>query len=179
MSLSEGRLLFISNADTWQHGLQSSLDKLHSYPRQRLHSWLMGTQGSASEMGDSLSSSKLDCVSKVLLWSKSPSQLMSFQVLGPSLFKRSEFVEGMPEEGWLPLGFCQGKDLLLRDAGRHSDVSLVKGVQGLVWRRHRTPIIAHTCRKNSWGKHLSQPGKFKHRIRGHDEFCCDLEWQNY
>lgn len=104
---------------------------------------------------------------------------MSFQVLGPSLFKRSEFVEGMPEEGWLPLGFCQGKDLLLRDAGRHSDVSLVKGVQGLVWRRHRTPIIAHTCRKNSWRKHLSQPGKLKHRARGHNEFCRDLEWQNY
>lgn len=73
--------------------------------------------------------------------------LMSFQVLGPSLFKGSEFVEGMPEEGRLPLGLCQGKDLLLWDAGRHGDVSLVKGMQGLVWRRHGTPIIAHTCRR--------------------------------
>lgn len=105
-------------------------------------------------------------VSKVLLWSESPSVLMSFQVLGPSLFKGSEFVEGMPEEGWLPLGFCQGKDLLLRDTGRHSDVSLVKGMQGLVWRRHRTPIIAHTCRgtvgKSTWvsqGNLSTEPGE--------------------
>lgn len=94
-----------------------------------------------------------------------PSVLMSFLVLGPSLFKGSELVEGMPEEGWLPLGFCQGKDLLLRDAGRHRDVSLVKGMQGLVWRRHRTPIIAHTCRKtvgeSTWvsqGNVSTEPG---------------------
>lgn len=73
--------------------------------------------------------------------------LMSCQVLGPSLFKGGEFVEGMPEEGRLPLGLCQGKDLLLWDTGRHGDVSLVQGMQGLVWRRHRTPVIAHTCRR--------------------------------
>lgn len=51
----------------------------------------------------------------------------------------------MPEERWLPLGFCQGKDLLLRDAGRHGDVALMDGMQALVWRRHRTPVIAYTC----------------------------------
>lgn len=91
------------------------------------------------------------------------------QVLGLSLFKGSEFVEGMPEEGWLPLGFCQGKNLLLRDAGRHSDVALMNRMQALVRRRHRTPVIAYTCKRNSGRKCMSQLaeqlilGKFKHR----------------
>jgi len=62
----------------------------------------------------------------------------------------------MPEEGWLPLGFCQGKNLLLRDAGRHSDVALMNGMQALVWRRHRTAVIAHTCKRSSLRKHMSQ-----------------------
>lgn len=59
----------------------------------------------------------------------------------------------MPEEGRLPLGFCQGKNLLLRDAGRHSDVTLMNRMQALVWRRHRTAIIAYTCKRNSFRKH--------------------------
>lgn len=58
----------------------------------------------------------------------------------------------MPEEGWLPLGFCQGKDLLLGDAGRHSDVALMDGMQALVRRRHGTPVVADTCERNRWRK---------------------------
>lgn len=55
----------------------------------------------------------------------------------------------MPEEGWLPLGFCQGEDLLLWDAGGHGDVALMDGMQALVQRRHRTPIIAYTWNRKS------------------------------
>lgn len=74
------------------------------------------------------------------------------RVLGLSLFEGGEFVEGVPEEGWLPLGFCQGKNLLLRDAGGHSDVALMDRMQALVWGRHRTPVIADTCERNSFKK---------------------------
>lgn len=62
----------------------------------------------------------------------------------------------MPEERWLPLGFCQGKDLLLRDAGRHGDVALMDGMQALVWRRHRTPVIAYTCNGKELRKRMRQ-----------------------
>lgn len=74
-----------------------------------------------------------------------PSSQYPSHVLGPSLLKGGEFVEGMPEKGWLPLGFCQGKNLLLWDAGRHSDVALMNRMEALVWRRHRAPVIADTC----------------------------------
>ena len=104
------------------------------------------------------------------------------QVLDLSLFKGREFVEGMPEEGWLPLGFCQGKNLLLRDAGRHSDVALMNRMQALVWRRHRTPVIAYTCKSNSLRKHRSQLaeqpilGKFKHRTMGQIQWSIKPVW---
>lgn len=86
LSFSEGRLLFISNADTWQHWLQSSLEELHSSSRQRLYFWLTGAQGFPSKTGDSLSSNKLNRVSKVLLWSKPPSVPMAFPGPWPLTF---------------------------------------------------------------------------------------------
>lgn len=45
-----------------------------------------------------------------------------------SFLERGEFIEGVPEQRRLPLGFCQGEDLLLRDAGGHGDMALVKGM---------------------------------------------------
>lgn len=59
-----------------------------------------------------------------------------------SFLERSEFVERVPEERRLPLGFCQGKHLLLGDAGGHSDVALVEGVQALVRRGHGASAVA-------------------------------------
>lgn len=50
-----------------------------------------------------------------------------------SLLERGEFMEGVPEQGRLPLGFRQGKHLLLRDTGGYGDVALMNGVQALVW----------------------------------------------
>lgn len=51
-------------------------------------------------------------------------------------------MEGVPEQRWLPLGLSQGEDLLLRDAGRHSDVALVEGWQALVGWGHRAAVVA-------------------------------------
>lgn len=51
-------------------------------------------------------------------------------------------MEGVPEEGRLPLGFCQGKHLLLGDAGGHGDVALVEGMQALVWWGNRASAVA-------------------------------------
>lgn len=51
-------------------------------------------------------------------------------------------MEGVPEQRWLPLGLSQGKDLLLRDAGGHSDVALVKRWQALVGRGHGAAVVA-------------------------------------
>lgn len=59
-----------------------------------------------------------------------------------SFLERGEFGEGVPEQRRLPLGFCQGEHLLLRDAGGHRDVALVHGVQALVWWGHGASIIA-------------------------------------
>lgn len=59
-----------------------------------------------------------------------------------SFLERGEFIEGVPEQRRLPLGLCQCKDLLLRDAGGHSDVALVEGMQAVVQRDHRAATIA-------------------------------------
>lgn len=59
-----------------------------------------------------------------------------------SFLERGEFVERVPEERWLPLGLSQSKYLLLGDAGGHSDVALVKGVQALVRRGHGASAVA-------------------------------------
>lgn len=149
LSLSEGKLLFISNARTWQHWLQSSVEDLPPSSGQRCYFWLKGAHDFLSTTGDSLSST----VSPRSFSGESlPPCWCLCQVLGLSLFEGGEFVEGVPEEGWLPLGFCQGKNLLLRDAGGHSDVALMDRMQALVWGRHRTPVIADTCKRNSFKK---------------------------
>lgn len=59
-----------------------------------------------------------------------------------SFLERGEFVERVPEERRLPLGLCQGKHLLLGDAGGHGDVALVKGVQVLVRWGHGASAVA-------------------------------------
>lgn len=59
-----------------------------------------------------------------------------------SLLEGCELVEGVPEEGRLSFGLCQGKHLLLRDAGGHCDVALVEGVQALVWWCHGASAVA-------------------------------------
>lgn len=51
-------------------------------------------------------------------------------------------MESVPEERRLPLGLSQGKDLLLWDAGGHSDVALVKGRQALVGWGHGAAVVA-------------------------------------
>lgn len=51
-------------------------------------------------------------------------------------------MEGVPEQRRLPLGFCQGEDLLLRDAGGHGDMALVDGMQALVRRGHGASAVA-------------------------------------
>lgn len=51
-------------------------------------------------------------------------------------------MESVPEERRLPLGLSQGKDLLLRDAGRHGDVALVNRWQALVGRGHGAAAVA-------------------------------------
>lgn len=59
-----------------------------------------------------------------------------------SLPEGCELIEGVPEERGLPLGLCQGKDLLLGHAGGHGDVALVHGVQVLVRRGHGASAVA-------------------------------------
>lgn len=164
LSLSEGRLLFISNADTWQHWLQSSLEDLHSSSRQRLYFWLKDPKAFPPKLEIHRAQISLAVSPRSFFGESLPPCRCPSLVLGLSLFKGGEFVEGMPEEGWLPLGFCQGKNLLLRDAGRHSDVALMNRMQALVWRRHRTPVIAYTCKRNSLRKRMSQIMKFSGKI---------------
>lgn len=59
-----------------------------------------------------------------------------------SLLERCELIESVPEQRGLPLGLCQGKDLLLWDAGGHSDVALVKGVEALGRRGRGASAVA-------------------------------------
>lgn len=51
-------------------------------------------------------------------------------------------MEGVPEDGRLPLGLRQGEHLLLRDAGGHRDVALVDRPEVLVWGRRGASAVA-------------------------------------
>lgn len=83
----------------------------------------------------------LDITLKRQNWSSASQYLRGAPWVG-SLPEWGEFVEGVPEQRWLPLGLSQGEDLLLRDAGRHSDVALVEGWQALVGWGHRAAVVA-------------------------------------
>lgn len=78
-----------------------------------------------SKTENSLSSNKFSNIPKILLRETSAAVLPKILVL--SFLEWSKFIDGMPE-GWLALGFCQGKNLLLWNAGRHGDVALMDRV---------------------------------------------------
>lgn len=62
-----------------------------------------------------------------------------------SLLEGGEFSDCVPEWRGLSFGFCQGKDLLLGNAGGDGDVSLVDGMQVLVGRNCWKAVVSNTC----------------------------------